>query len=173
MRISTFAWSSIRTYLRAGATKFAGPATFDHTESFFPEISLKPNSQVTGRVALNIVGNVAQNRLNPIFYENRRDRVQLIDAESESFELQTGDRVRIYAAEFQVRSQLADLEGFYRVGHYHWGDEVIYLDCIVKPTTAQFRYLRWRRAGWFLAGRAVVRSELLLAPSFIGGQTPR
>ena len=34
-----------------GATKFAGPATFDHTESFFPEISLKLNcrSQVVSR----------------------------------------------------------------------------------------------------------------------------
>ena len=158
-----------------GATKFAGPATFDHTESFFPEISLKPNSQVTGRVALNIVGNVAQNRLNPIFYENRRDRVQLIDAESESFELQTGDRVRIYAAEFQVRSQLADLEGFYRVGHYHWGDEGdlfgLYREAYYGPNLDIYDGVA--PVGFADRKGAVVRSEDRFWPRALLGQTPR
>lgn len=106
-----------------GATRFAGGRTFDHTQSFFPEATVKPSSSVSGRLALNLIGNVAQNRLNSTFYENRGQQHTLTDNDGEQVTLSTADRVRIYEAEFNIRTHLTDLQGLYRVGHYHWGDE--------------------------------------------------
>jgi len=106
-----------------GATEHAGPDVYDHTESFFPEVTLRPSSKLNGRLVLNILGNVAQNRLDKTFYENRgREYLRLDDAGQSVTETDL-QPIRVYQAEFTVKSSVADIHGFYRTGHYHWGDE--------------------------------------------------
>ena len=107
----------------SGATEHNGPAVFDHTESFYPEVSMRPTSKLSGRLTLNILGNVAQNRLDKTFYENRGGNHTMQDVDGEEVTLSSRDRVRVYEAEFSVKARLANIDGFYRVGHYHWGDE--------------------------------------------------
>ncbi len=44
---------------------------FDHMESYYVGIEAKPASNVRANVVFNVLGNVAQNPINEIFYENR------------------------------------------------------------------------------------------------------
>ena len=69
------------------------------------------------------MGNVAQNRLNPIFYENRGEEFTVIDADGERQQMTNLDRLRVYQSSFEIEEKQFDLEGYYRTGHYHWGDE--------------------------------------------------
>jgi hypothetical protein len=93
---------------------------FDHTESFLMDVTLQPNPQIFGRLSLSVVGNVAANRLDPISYESRgRAWTPKAAADDE----QAFDRLAIYQAEFKLDHRLFELEGFYRTGHHHWGDE--------------------------------------------------
>ena len=66
---------------------------------------------------------MAQNRLDKTFFENRGGNHTLQDVDGEEVTLSSRDRVRVYEAEFSVKARLANIDGFYRVGHYHWGDE--------------------------------------------------
>ena len=97
--------------------------SFDHTESVTFGMQLRPTARSRADVAFNIVGNVAQNRINPLFYENRGQRFSVVDTEGEQQSISTLDRVRLYAGSFEIDEAAFKLEGFYRVGHYHWGDE--------------------------------------------------
>lgn len=93
-----------------------------HTESFYTEFSFEQGSVVRGRMVLQGVGNVASNRLDDIFYEQRA----LADAGVEGpidEPADVVDRFAIYEAEFEVRQPLFELDGFYRVGHEGWGYE--------------------------------------------------
>ncbi|MDB4969357.1 MAG: hypothetical protein JWN44_5046 [Myxococcales bacterium] len=118
---------------------------FDHTESFFLDFVLQPNAKVYARLSLNIIGNVAQNRLDPIFYENRNRVVALAGstasqvgatasstssptaagsaAPSAQQKLSDLQRLAIYQAEFKIDQKWFSIEGYYRTGHYHWGEE--------------------------------------------------
>ena len=74
----------------------------------------EPVAGVYGFLSLNVVGNVAQNRLDEIFYEQRAvgdDEVSI------------ADRVGVYGAEIEIERPLATLRGYYRRGHTHWGYE--------------------------------------------------
>ncbi|MFN3202086.1 MAG: glycoside hydrolase family 2 TIM barrel-domain containing protein [Bradymonadia bacterium] len=98
----------------------------DHTQSAFFDITAEPNSDVRGRVSFNVLGDVAQNRLNDIFYENRgRDLRTDPDAlpTEETQDLSGLERVAIYQAELEIKQDYYNLKGYYRVGHFHWGDE--------------------------------------------------
>jgi len=95
---------------------------FDHMESFFFGLEAQPASNVRAKVSFNVLGNVAQNPINEIFYENRGRPVALLT--------QTGDavldalgRVQVYQAEYNWNNKYFNLTGFYRTGHYHWGYE--------------------------------------------------
>ncbi|MEM7102721.1 MAG: hypothetical protein AAF502_06250, partial [Bacteroidota bacterium] len=60
------------------------------------------------------LGNVADNPIDEIFYENVARDIE-------------GNRkignLRVYDAEFEWKEKMFDLRGFYRTGHYHWGYE--------------------------------------------------
>ena len=73
-------------------------------------------------VNVNILGNVAENPINEIFYENR-GRTRAVNAVDGPLEITDLDRVKIYNAEFEWTAKEFDLRGFYRTGHYHWGYE--------------------------------------------------
>ncbi|MEZ4932322.1 MAG: glycoside hydrolase family 2 TIM barrel-domain containing protein [Saprospiraceae bacterium] len=87
---------------------------FDHMQSFFFGVEANPTANLRASASFNLVGNVADNPINEIFYENVvRNR--------------TGDRsdgnFRLYNADFDWTTDDFDVRGFYRTGHYHWGYE--------------------------------------------------
>ena len=71
---------------------------------------------------LNILGDVAENPIDEIFYENRGRTVSVntIDGPLPITDL---DRVQLYNAEFEWKTKEFDVRGFYRTGHNHWGYE--------------------------------------------------
>ena len=95
---------------------------FDHMQSYFIGVEGNPTSNLRANVNFNILGNVAENPIDEIFYENT----------GRSFEVTTDDgnvtitdpnRVKIYNAEFDWNAKEFNLRGFYRTGHYHWAYE--------------------------------------------------
>ncbi|HYO71702.1 MAG TPA: glycoside hydrolase family 2 TIM barrel-domain containing protein [Archangium sp.] len=108
--------------------------TVDHTESIFFDLAMQPTSGVYGRASFNIVGNVARNRLYNLFYENRGTQAApttVGSAPPVPGTPPTGasgqplglERFALYQAEFKLDREDFNLEGFYRVGHTHWGEE--------------------------------------------------
>ena len=108
---------------------------FDHLESYFVEFEANPSPRVKGNISLNITGNVPDNPIEQIFYENRGQigpavRViqpdpfvpGAIDSNSVIF-LPRQERVKVYRASVNWDDDWFSLYGFYREGHLHWGYE--------------------------------------------------
>ncbi|HQV67898.1 MAG TPA: glycosidase, partial [Saprospiraceae bacterium] len=95
---------------------------FDHTQSFYVGVEAKPTNNMRANVEFNVLGNVAQNPIDQIFYENR-GRPVLIKGNNGTFTLQDNNRVQVYRATYAWDHKLFNLNGFYRTGHYHWGYE--------------------------------------------------
>ena len=95
---------------------------FDHMQSYFIGVEGKPSANMQANVNFNILGNVASNPINEIFYENRGRAQNIMTDEGEVF---TNDvnRVQIYNASYKWTAKDFELRGFYRTGHYHWGYE--------------------------------------------------
>ncbi|NVI99494.1 hypothetical protein HV824_15385 [Myxococcus sp. AM009] len=118
------------------ATVRPNQVSADHTESVFFDLALQPTSGVYGRASFNVVGNVAQNRLNNIFYENRGTppapatanggvgQAPVPGVGNPAGQQPLGlDRLALYQAEFKLDRADFQLEGFYRTAHFHWGEE--------------------------------------------------
>lgn len=95
---------------------------FDHMQSFFVEVEANPTSNVRFNVSLNALGNVAENPINEIFYENR-GRTRSVNTDQGDLPITSLNRVSIYQANFDWNEKWFHLNGFYRTGHYHWGYE--------------------------------------------------
>lgn len=95
---------------------------FDHMESFYFGLEAKPADNVRVNVSFNILGNVATNPIDEIFYENRGRPLNLQTAVGNSVE-KSLERLQVYQAEYTWDHKLFTLDGFYRTGHYHWGYE--------------------------------------------------
>ena len=95
---------------------------FDHMQSFFIGVGGNPAPNMRANVNINVLGNVAENPIDEIFYENR-GRTRAVNAVDGPLEITDLDRVKIYDAEFEWNAKQFDLRGFYRTGHYHWGYE--------------------------------------------------
>ena len=101
---------------------------FDHMQSYYVDFEAQPTPSVRANVSVNILGNVAENPIDEIFYENRgRVRtVQTFDISENTndlVEVSGTERVKVYRANFSWNSSWFDMTGFYRTGHYHWGYE--------------------------------------------------
>jgi len=99
---------------------------FDHMQSYFVGIEGKPASNMRAEVTFNVLGNVAENPIDEIFYENvgRRSTFVGVDNGTETNVIvNDAQRLRVYQAEFEWNEKEFDLKGFYRTGHYHWGYE--------------------------------------------------
>ncbi len=108
---------------------------FDHMESAYLGVTVNPTSRVTGDLQLNVLGNVAQNPLDELFYERAGRPIPVYTRSPdpydpagqrtlESFQdLPVLSRVRIYKASLTWDSDYFKVNGFYRTGHYHWADE--------------------------------------------------
>lgn len=99
---------------------------FDHMQSYFIGVEGNPASNMRAEVTFNVLGNVAENPIDEIFYENvgRRATFVGVDGANETnVVVNDAQRLRVYQAEFEWNEKEFDLKGFYRTGHYHWGYE--------------------------------------------------
>lgn len=109
-------------------TNYPNKLGFDHMESYYVDIEAKPSESFTANMSVNILGNVAENPIDEIFYENR-GRVKTVQSFSNgenptsTFDLSGTERVKIYSSEIKWNHKWFDLTSFYRTGHYHWGYE--------------------------------------------------
>lgn len=101
---------------------FPNQLGFDHMQSYFIGVEGNPAPNMRAEVNFNVVGNVAQNPINEIFYENRARPITVSSPEGDIV-LPDNNRVAVYQAEFEWNAKEFDLKGFYRTGHYHWGYE--------------------------------------------------
>ncbi|MEO1623957.1 MAG: hypothetical protein AAFV25_02275 [Bacteroidota bacterium] len=95
---------------------------FDHMQSYFIGVEAQPTPNVRANVKFNILGNVAENPINELFYENR-GRTRVVNTDQGDLAIPSLNRFAVYQADFNWNSKLFDLTGFYRTGHYHWGYE--------------------------------------------------
>lgn len=103
-------------------TGFPSSTGFDHMESFYVGIESKPAENVHAEVTVNVLGNVAENPIDEIFYENR-GRTNYINENGEYIDLGPLERIRLYSASFNWDGNLFNLNAFFRKPHYHWGYE--------------------------------------------------
>lgn len=106
----------------AGKTEYPAFLGFDHLESFYAEFESQPAANITGKLALNVLGHVPTNPIDEIFYENR-GRPQTLLTPDDQITVESLDRVKVYSASIDWDHSWFKLNAFYRTGHYHWGYE--------------------------------------------------
>jgi len=99
---------------------YPGFLGFDRMESYFIGVEAKPAEGVQANVNFNILGNVAENPIDQLFYETRGLN-QTIKASDGSNITLSNNRVQVYQAQFKWDSKWFNLNGFYRTGHNQWG----------------------------------------------------
>ncbi len=95
---------------------------FDHMQSYFIGVEGNPSANMKANVNFNVLGRVAENPINEIFYENR-GRAKSFDTPDGPMMVNDFNRVQVYNASYKWNAKDFDLKGFYRAGHYHWGYE--------------------------------------------------
>jgi hypothetical protein len=95
---------------------------FDHMQSFYVGLEAQPAANFRANVELNALGNVAQNPIDQIFYENR-GRPVLLSSPGGNVNIESLNRIQIYRASYEWNHRYFNLNGFYRTGRYHWGYE--------------------------------------------------
>lgn len=103
-------------------TGYPNKLGFDHMESFFVGVTAKPAPNVSANVQFNILGNVAENPIDEIFYENRGRKITVFTTTGTK-QISSNNRIQLYRTSFNWNSNWFNLTGFYRTGHYHWGYE--------------------------------------------------
>lgn len=116
--------SLIATPKEADPTKEVYPNQlgFDHMQSFFVGVAGNPAPNLRANVEFNMLGNVAKNPINEIFYENRGRTVE-VSTPNGLVEISDVNRLQMYRADISWNHKDFDLTGFYRTGHNHWGYE--------------------------------------------------
>lgn len=95
---------------------------FDHMQSMFVGVTAKPAPNVTANVQFNVLGNVAENPIDEIFYENR-GRIITVQTPTGTEQIRDGNRIQLYRSSLTWDAKVFKLTGFYRTGHYHWAYE--------------------------------------------------
>ncbi len=106
----------------AGERNYPDELGFDHMQSYYMEIEAKPSESIRANVSVNVLGNIAENPIDEIFYENR-GRTREVNTDEGNLKLSSIDRLQIYRADFTWNAKMFNLTSFYRTGHYHWGYE--------------------------------------------------
>ena len=101
---------------------FPNQLGFDQMQSYYIGVGGNPAPNVRFNADFNIVGEIAENPINEIFYENRARPITVDSPEGEVV-IQDNNNLALYQAEFEWNHDYFDLRGFYRTGHYHWGYE--------------------------------------------------
>lgn len=95
---------------------------FDHMQSFNIGVTARPAPNMKATVQFNVLGNVATNPIDEIFYENRGRPVTVLTPNGPQ-QINSNNRVQLYKADYSWDAKDFKLSGFYRTGHYHWGYE--------------------------------------------------
>tara|TARA_B110000090_G_scaffold74894_1_gene85171 strand:+ start:3889 stop:7017 length:3129 start_codon:yes stop_codon:yes gene_type:complete len=106
----------------SGASGYPDQLGFDHMQSYFIGVEGNPTSNMRANINFNILGNVADNPIDEIFYENRGRPIS-VNTDDGNVAITDPERIKVYNAEFEWNAKDFDLRGFYRTGHYHWGYE--------------------------------------------------
>lgn len=106
----------------ANPTTFPNKLGFDHMQSFIIGVEANPAPNFKANVEFNMLGNVAQNPIDQIFYENR-GRPVIVNTANGPQTVESFNRLQMYSASYNWNQKHFDLHGFYRTGHYHWGYE--------------------------------------------------
>ena len=116
--------SLITTPNNADPDKLAYPNQlgFDHMQSYYVGVEGNPSSNMRANVNFNVLGHVAENPIDEIFYENR-GRTVTVNTNDGTADITDLNRVQVYNAEFEWNAKEFDLRGFYRTGHDQWGYE--------------------------------------------------
>jgi hypothetical protein len=95
---------------------------FDRMESYYFSVEGKPSDNVRANITFNVLGNVAENPIDEIFYENR-GRMREVKTDQGNLALRSLDRIQVYRGDFTWNDKWFNLMGFYRTGHNTWGYE--------------------------------------------------
>ena len=106
----------------ATTTTYPNKLGFDHMQSYFIGVQGNPDPSMQANVNFNILGHVAENPIDEVFYENR-GRPVTVNSDNGNVTLNDINRVQVYNATYTWNAKYFDLKGFYRSGHYHWGYE--------------------------------------------------
>ncbi len=174
MRLESNITDATRRSDRADAPRF------DHTESLFVELTMQPTPKITGKVMISLVGNAAQNRLDPLFWENRSPRPALTPTPPPTGAEPTAvdpsrDHASIYAAELSAEYTWADVEAYYRVGHEHWGYQGDFFGLYREAYygTAIDTYHANTPIGMVISGKQALRDfKVALGPEIYWGANP-
>ncbi|WP_075340763.1 glycoside hydrolase family 2 TIM barrel-domain containing protein [Tenacibaculum agarivorans] len=96
---------------------------FDFMHSYFIGVEGKPTDNMSAEVNFNVIGKVAENPIDEIFYENLARPIPEVNTENGNVNLTDVNRLSVYNAKFEWNAKDFDIRGFYRTGHYHWGYE--------------------------------------------------
>jgi beta-galactosidase len=100
-----------------------GWSSDDHMESVTLEWGWRPDPRLEASAAIHVLGNVAANKMDEIFYENRGRPVKVKGEDGKYVTLNDRERVKLHRAWFEWNEDAFKLEGFYRAPHGHWADE--------------------------------------------------
>jgi len=92
----------------------------DNLQSFWADFEAMPSDNVTGRLSLNVLGDVPLNPIDEIFYENRGRPRLVLTNDGTPLRLEDNERVKVYQSSVSWDDRWFALEGFYRTGHLHW-----------------------------------------------------
>ena len=81
-------------------TSFPSSTGFDNMESFYVGVTSKPAENVEAEVTVNILGNVAENTIDEIFYENRGRSRYILDGNGQYVDLGPLERIKLYSVSF-------------------------------------------------------------------------
>jgi len=104
------------------STSYPSNLGFDHMQSFNVGVTAKPAPNMIANVQFNILGNVAINPIDEIFYENR-GRPLIVQTANGLEKVNSNNRIQLYKADYTWDAKDFKMHGFYRTGHYHWGYE--------------------------------------------------
>lgn len=104
------------------ANGFPNRLGFDHMQSFNIGVTANPAPNMTANVQFNVLGNVAENPIDEVFYENRGRRVT-VNTPQGPLVMNSNNRFQLYRASYTWDNKNFKLHGFYRTGRYHWGYE--------------------------------------------------
>ena len=104
-------------------TAYPDQLGFDHMQSYFVGVEGKPAPGMRAEVNVSVLGNVVDNAIDEIFYENRGRPQKVVSKSGDIITIDDPNRIQVYNAEFEWNAKNFDLRGFYRTGHYHWAYE--------------------------------------------------
>lgn len=106
----------------ADSNTYPNELGFDHMQSYYIGVEGNPAPNMKAEVNVSILGNVAANPIDEIFYENR-GRPVTVNSDDGDVTITDPNRVQIYNASYTWTAKDFDVRGFYRTGHYHWAYE--------------------------------------------------